>query len=203
MQVDVGQQRRDHAALRSPGGTPYDCAVVHHCGTQHVAHQLQQLAVNDSFLERLHQPVVRDRLKTRSDIRLDHPPPPLPRLVDEDLEGVVRRALGSKPKRARQKSASKIGSSTILAAACTTRSRTAGIDNGRRSLLPGFGMNTRRAASGRKPPFRRSVASSSSSRSTPCRSTSTMVIWSMPAAPRLRRTSSHARSSRSLRWTLS
>ena len=45
-------------------------------------------------------------------------------------------------------SASKIGSITVLSAACTTRSRTAGIDNGLRSLLPGFGMNTRRAATG-------------------------------------------------------
>jgi hypothetical protein len=46
-------------------------------------------------------------------------------------------------------SASKIGSSTILTAACTTRSPTVGIDSGRRSLLPGLGMNTRRAGSGR------------------------------------------------------
>jgi hypothetical protein len=46
-------------------------------------------------------------------------------------------------------SASKIGSITVFNADCATRSRTVGIDNGRRSLLPGFRMNTRRAASGR------------------------------------------------------
>jgi hypothetical protein len=36
-------------------------------------------------------------------------------------------------------SASKIGSSTILSAACTIRSRTVGIDNGRCSDDPGLG----------------------------------------------------------------
>ena len=46
-------------------------------------------------------------------------------------------------------SASKIGSSTIFTAACTIRSRTDGIDNGLNSLLPGLGMNTRRAGGGR------------------------------------------------------
>ena len=40
------------------------------------------------------------------------------------------------------------GSSTIFTAACTTRSRTEGIDNGLRSSVPGFGMNTRRAGNG-------------------------------------------------------
>src|SRR5947207_11611158 len=56
-------------------------------------------------------------------------------------------------------------------------------------------MNTRRAGSGRQRPSLRSAASSSSNRLTPYRSTSAMVCRSMPAAPRLARTSSHARSS--------
>jgi hypothetical protein len=43
----------------------------------------------------------------------------------------------------------KIGSMTVFRAACTMRSRTVGIDSGRRSTRPGFGMNTRRAGSGR------------------------------------------------------
>jgi hypothetical protein len=46
-------------------------------------------------------------------------------------------------------SASKIGSATSFTAACTIRSATAGIDNGRCSAVPGLGMNTRRAGSGR------------------------------------------------------
>src|SRR5215217_5323396 len=111
--------------------------------------------------------------------------------------------LGRNPKEQSSMSASKIGSSTILTAACTTRSRTVGIDNGRCSPLPGLGMNTRRAGSGRYRRSFRSTASSSRSRSIPYSSTSANVVWSMPAAPRLRRTPSHARSNTSLRQTLS
>jgi hypothetical protein len=57
--------------------------------------------------------------------------------------------LGRNPNEHGKKSASKTGSSTIFTAACTTRSRTEGIDNGLRSSVPGFGMNTRRAGNGR------------------------------------------------------
>src|SRR3954452_13532069 len=60
-------------------------------------------AVADPFLDRPHQPIVRDRLKTVGDVRLDHPPSAPPRLIDEDLEGVVRRAPRAKPERARPK----------------------------------------------------------------------------------------------------
>jgi hypothetical protein len=44
-----------------------------------------------------------------------------------------------------------------------TRSRAEGIDNGRCSTVPGFGMNTRRAGNGRHRPFLRSCANSSRS----------------------------------------
>ena len=74
---------------------------------------------------------------------------------------------GRNPKLHGKKSASKTGSSTIFAAACTTRSRTAGIDSGLCSLVPGFGMNTRRAGSGRYRSSLNSAASSPSSRDTP------------------------------------
>jgi hypothetical protein len=102
VQVDVGQQRRDHAALRSPDvTTPHD-AVLHHPGAQHAANQDQEFAVDDPLLDDRHQPIVRDRLKARGDVRLDHPPLAPPRLINEDLEGVVRRAPGPKPERTRQ-----------------------------------------------------------------------------------------------------
>ena len=54
--------------------------------------------------------------------------------------------LGRNPKLHGRKSASKTGSSTIFTAACTIRSRTAGIESGLCSVVPGFGMNTRRPA---------------------------------------------------------
>ena len=111
--------------------------------------------------------------------------------------------LGRNPKEQSSMSASKIGSSTILAAACTIRSRTVGIDSGRRSLLPGLGMNTRRAANGRYVPSLRSWTTSSSSRVTPYSSTMANVIRSIPAAPSFRRTFAHARHKTSLRKILS
>jgi hypothetical protein len=42
-------------------------------------------------------------------------------------------------------SASKIGSMTVFRAVCTMRSRTVGIESGRSSSRPDFGMKTRRA----------------------------------------------------------
>jgi hypothetical protein len=56
---------------------------------------------------------------------------------------------GRNPNEQSNMSASKIGSRTIFTAACTTRSATVGIDNGRCSDEPGLGIKTRRAASGR------------------------------------------------------
>jgi hypothetical protein len=65
--------------------------------------------------------------------------------------------LGRNPNEQFSMSASKTGSSTIFTAACTTRSRTVGIDSGRCSRLPGFGMNTRRAGTGRHAPSRKFI----------------------------------------------
>ena len=91
--------------------------------------------------------------------------------------------FGRNPNEHANMSASKIGSSTIFTAACTTRSATEGIDSGLCSDDPGLGMNTRRAGSGRQRPSLNVAATSSSSRGTPYSSTSAMVIRSIPAAP--------------------
>ena len=45
---------------------------------------------------------MRDRRETGSDVRLDHPPAAPPALIDEHLQGVVRRAPGTEPEAARQ-----------------------------------------------------------------------------------------------------
>ena len=74
---------------------------------------------------------------------------------------------GRNPKLHGKKSASKTGSSTIFTAACTIRSRTAEIASGLRSVLPGLGISTFRAGSGRHVPARNSAASSPRSRSHP------------------------------------
>jgi hypothetical protein len=157
------------------------------------------LAVHDPFLHRLHQPIVRDRLKARGDIRLDHPAPPPPRLIDADLQGIMGRLLRAEPERARQH----VGLEDRLDDQLEGRLHDAVADRGNRQrpLLgrPGLGIHTRRAGSGRQLPRFRLSASLSSSRSTPNSSTYWMVNRSMPAAPRLRRTNSHARSKTSLR----
>ena len=58
------------------------------------------MTVGDPLLDRRHQPRVRDRLKTVGDVRLGNPSPAPPRLINENLERVVRRAPGPKPERA-------------------------------------------------------------------------------------------------------
>ena len=96
------QQRRDHAALRGAGHLAPHRTVLHHPRAQHRAQQLEHGLVTDAFLDRLHQLVMRNRRKAVGDIRLDHPPAAPPGLIDEDLQGIVRRPLGAEPERARQ-----------------------------------------------------------------------------------------------------
>ena len=67
------------------------------------------------------------------------------------------------------------------------------IASGLRSPLPGLGISASRAGNGRHVPARGSLASSPSSRDTPCSSTSARVVLSMPGAPLFRRTACHAR----------
>ena len=79
---------------------PPDRAVVHHPGAQHRAQKLEDGLVADAFLDRVHQLLMWDRLKTVGDVRLDHPPSAPPGLVNEHLQGVVRCPPRPKPERA-------------------------------------------------------------------------------------------------------
>src|SRR6266540_3769229 len=89
-----------NTTLRRTGHAAPDRALLHHPRAQQRAHQLEQLAVTDPLLNRRNQPVVRNRLETRSDVRLYHPAPASPGLIDQDLQGIVRRASRAKPERA-------------------------------------------------------------------------------------------------------
>ena len=95
VQVDIAEQGRDNPTLGSPGNCAPDHAVFHHPGAQNRPQELEDVTVTYPFLDRRDQPVVRDRLETGGDIRLCHPTPAPPGLVNEDLEGVVHRPLGS------------------------------------------------------------------------------------------------------------
>ena len=93
---------REDPALRGSGRFPEDLAVFHHSRAQHRAQQLQDRLVADPFLHRLHELSVRDRGKAGRDVRLDHPPAAPPALIDEYLQGIVRRPPGTEPEAARQ-----------------------------------------------------------------------------------------------------
>src|SRR6185436_4281908 len=84
------------------------------------------------------------------------------------------------------RSASKIGSSTSIAAVMQTRSRTVEMPSGL-SLPLAFGMNTRLIGSGRYVSCLSASASSASHRSTPYASMSAKSWPSMPGAPLLER----------------
>ena len=91
VQVDVAEQRRDDAALWRAADAAPDRPFLHHPRTQQRAQQLEDLAVDDPFLDRLHQPFVRDRLKAVGDVRLDQPAPAPVALIEDELQGIVRR----------------------------------------------------------------------------------------------------------------
>ena len=88
---------REHTALRGPGDWPPDLPVFHHPSAQHHAQELEDGLVADAFLHRLHQLLMRDRRKTAGDVRLGHPPAAPPALINEYLQGVVRRPLRAEP----------------------------------------------------------------------------------------------------------
>ena len=102
VQVDVSQQRGQHPALRSAGDRPADLPVAHHPCAQHHPQKLEHRLVHDAFSDRLHQLLMRNRLETVGDIRLDHPSPTPPGLINEHLQGIVRGALRAETVGARQ-----------------------------------------------------------------------------------------------------
>jgi hypothetical protein len=67
-QIDVGQQRRDHPALRRafvtpPVAWPTIVVFLHDHRLQPLPNQLQHLAVADARRQTLHQLLVRDRVE--------------------------------------------------------------------------------------------------------------------------------------------
>ena len=112
--------------------------------------------------------------------------------------------FGRNPKLHSAKSASKIGSSTIFSAACTMRSRTAGSTAvaARRYLAWGYTPAAPAAADSPAPAVRRPARPGAGSIPYSF-SIQSKVVLSMPGAPLLVRTATHARHRTSLRKTLS
>ena len=90
-----------------------------------------------------------NRLEARGDVRLDHPAPTLPGLVEEDLQGIVGRRFGPEAEGA----GPEVGLEDRLQHDLRRRLHDAVADRGDRerrcSELPGFGIHTRRVGSGR------------------------------------------------------
>jgi hypothetical protein len=101
VQIYVAEQGGGRTPLGGSGHRPPHHPLGHHPGAEHDATQPQHGLVTDPFLDRLSQPVFRDRLDTVGDIRLDHPPPTTPRLIHEDSQGIVRRTSRAEPDTAR------------------------------------------------------------------------------------------------------
>jgi site-specific DNA recombinase len=94
--------RSHHPALWRASLAALPRPVLHHPGAQQHAQERQDRPVADALLDRLQQPGVRDRLETVRDVRLHHVAAALPGLVDEHLQGIVRRPPRAKPERAVQ-----------------------------------------------------------------------------------------------------
>ena len=193
--------RSHHTTLRRTGHLTAHRTVAH-SSPRHAASRavVRVQLVADAFLDRLHQLLMRNRRKAVGDIRLNHPPPTPPGLINKHLQGFVLTPFRAEPETARSEVRFKDRLEHDLEGRLHNRSRTAGIDNGSLLAGPGLGNPHPALGSGRYDPSRNSSVSSSRSRSTPysCSIWSSVVL-SMPGAPLFLRTATHPRHRTSLR----
>ncbi len=67
MKIDVRQQRRGTAALRSSFFAPCSLPILHHAGVQPFLDEPHDAPICDSMLDELHQPFVRNRIEGKHD----------------------------------------------------------------------------------------------------------------------------------------
>ena len=72
MQVDVGQQRRDHSTLRRSRHRVAHHPVFHHPGLQPLPHQLEHPPITDPLTHQGEQLVVIDAAKVVLDVGIQH-----------------------------------------------------------------------------------------------------------------------------------
>ncbi len=144
------------------------------------------------------------RIPSAASARSHHPTPTPPRLVDQNLQPTMRRPLGSKPEAARQHVRLKDRLEHDL-----HRGLHDPIPNRRDRQRPAL-SRARRFQNEHPPSRQRPIAAATQirsqlvrSRATPYSSTSAKVTLSIPGAPSLRRTRTHARHRTSLRRILS
>ena len=137
VQVDVGQQRTEHASLRSaPVVASHRRRLAalrrfHHWRFEPLSNQPQNRAVHDAHPHTSDELVLRNAIEVAGQVRVIHRRLALRQVPADDSQRIVRRPPGRNPCEQSSKSASKIGSRISNTAACTTRSRTVGMPNGR------------------------------------------------------------------------
>ena len=150
VQVDVAEQGRDHPALRRAADAAPDRPVLHHPARNSARRSLRRWRSTIRSSIACINRVVRDRLETVGDIRLDHPPPAPPASSTMSCRASCADRLRPKAERARLE----VGLEDRL----DHRLRWPPARSGRAPSgstaaaapgMPGFGMKTRRAGSGR------------------------------------------------------
>ena len=156
IEVDVGQQRRDHSPLRrSRDVSPSPCRPPSPRPPATAASASAPDGPRSAASpapSRFPGRSCRSSSGCRRPRRIGGPGSHAARIASS---ASVALRFGRNPYEHSWKSASKIGSITSFAAICTTRSRTVGIPSGR-CFPSAFGMYRRRTGRGRYPPSRRS-----------------------------------------------
>ncbi len=104
MEVDVGEQRRDHRPLRSPGLTCRQHRSLKNTGLEPLAYQSKDALVADSMFDETDQPIVVDRIEERADVGVNDPVDGFPADPDcERIQRIVLAATGSETVREAEK----------------------------------------------------------------------------------------------------
>ncbi len=88
VQVDVGEQRRNHGPLGSPQLRLRPDAFFHDSGLEPLLYQAQDPSVGNPVFQKLHQPSVLDSVEKAPDVCVEHPVD-LP-LRDPDIKSIQR-----------------------------------------------------------------------------------------------------------------
>ena len=73
VQIDIGEHWRDHRSLRRAVARIRPCPVFHDTRVQPLSQQPNQPPVTDAVLHKPYQPIPRDRVEVRADVRIDYP----------------------------------------------------------------------------------------------------------------------------------
>ena len=98
MQVDVGQQRRDHCSLRGAYLRLRPFPVLGDPSPQPLADEAQDSPVSDAMLDEFNQPFVGKIVEKATNVGIEYPIHSLAHNADpQRIQGLMRAAPGPKP----------------------------------------------------------------------------------------------------------